>query len=184
MTLNVVERERCCWSAGITTTTKCMIHRKWSEKIRKEWRYPAFVWRKMPCWCQGSEVRTGRLVRDHRKATVSQITTGYNQDVHTYMYTVYICSNILTGHLWSKYMWQQIFWFVSILFLLFFNDWKYTWRCRPVSCTLLEVYFETSSQLVWLSLQVGAYHFFHISTISCQMLLRWVWMWLCPVNVV
>ncbi len=30
----------------------------------------------MPCWCQR---RTGRLVRDDRKATVTQITTRYNQ---------------------------------------------------------------------------------------------------------
>ncbi len=34
------------------------------------------VWTKMPCWCQR---RMGRLVRDDRKATVTQITTRYNQ---------------------------------------------------------------------------------------------------------
>ncbi len=32
----------------------------------------------MPCWCQR---RMGRLVRDDRKATVTQITTRYNQDM-------------------------------------------------------------------------------------------------------
>ncbi len=32
----------------------------------------------MPCWCQR---RMGRLVRDDRKATVTQITTRYNQDL-------------------------------------------------------------------------------------------------------
>ncbi len=31
---------------------------------------------KMPCWCQR---KMGRLVRDDRKATVTQITTRYNQ---------------------------------------------------------------------------------------------------------
>ncbi len=34
------------------------------------------MWTKMPCWCQR---RMGRLVRDDRKATVTQITTRYNQ---------------------------------------------------------------------------------------------------------
>ncbi len=37
---------------------------------------PIVVWMKMPCWCQR---RMGRLVRDDRKATVTQITTRYNQ---------------------------------------------------------------------------------------------------------
>ncbi len=34
------------------------------------------MWTKMPCCCQR---RMGRLVRDDRKATVTQITTRYNQ---------------------------------------------------------------------------------------------------------
>ncbi len=38
----------------------------------------AVVWTKMPCWCQR---RMGRLVRDDRKATVTQITTRYNQSM-------------------------------------------------------------------------------------------------------
>ncbi len=38
--------------------------------------WAAVVWMKRPCWCQR---RMGRLVRDDRKATVSQITTRYNQ---------------------------------------------------------------------------------------------------------
>ncbi len=37
------------------------------------------VWMKMPCWCQR---RMGRLVRDDRKATVTQITSRYNQGMH------------------------------------------------------------------------------------------------------
>ncbi len=35
----------------------------------------AVVWTKMPCWCQR---RMGRLVRDNRQGTVTQITTRYN----------------------------------------------------------------------------------------------------------
>ncbi len=41
------------------------------EKISSEWK-------KMPCWCQR---RMGRLVRDDRKATVTQISTRYNRGV-------------------------------------------------------------------------------------------------------
>ncbi len=40
--------------------------------------WAAVVWTKMPCWCQR---RMGRLVRDERKATVTQITTRYNQGI-------------------------------------------------------------------------------------------------------
>ncbi len=43
---------------------------------RENIQWPAVVWMKMPCWCQR---RIGRLVRDDRKATVTQITTRYNQ---------------------------------------------------------------------------------------------------------
>ncbi len=39
-------------------------------------QWAAVVWTKMPCWCQR---RMDRLVRDDRKATVTQITTRYNQ---------------------------------------------------------------------------------------------------------
>ncbi len=41
-------------------------------------KYPVspVVWTEMPCWCQR---RIGRLVRDDRKATVTQINTRYNQ---------------------------------------------------------------------------------------------------------
>ncbi len=43
-------------------------------KITRQWA--VVVWTKMPCWCQR---RMGRLVRDDRKETVTQITTRYNQ---------------------------------------------------------------------------------------------------------
>ncbi len=43
---------------------------------RENIKWAAVVWTKMPCWCQR---RMGRLVRDDRKATVTQITTRYNQ---------------------------------------------------------------------------------------------------------
>ncbi len=45
---------------------------------RENIQWAAVVWMKMPCWCQR---RMGRLVRDDRKATVTQITTRYNQDI-------------------------------------------------------------------------------------------------------
>ncbi len=45
---------------------------------RENIQWAAVVWMKMPCWCQR---RMGRLVRDDRKATVTQITTRYNQDL-------------------------------------------------------------------------------------------------------
>ncbi len=47
------------------------VYREWSEK-EKIFQWAAVVWTKMPCWCQR---RMGRLVRDDRKATVTQITT-------------------------------------------------------------------------------------------------------------
>ncbi len=43
---------------------------------RENIQWAAVVGMKMPCWCQR---RIGRLVRDDRKATVTQITTRYNQ---------------------------------------------------------------------------------------------------------
>ncbi len=43
---------------------------------RENIQQAAVVWTKIPCWCQS---RMGRLVRDDRKATVTQITTRYNQ---------------------------------------------------------------------------------------------------------
>ncbi len=45
---------------------------------RENIQWAAVVWTKMPCWCQR---RLGRLVRDDRKATVTQITTRYNQSI-------------------------------------------------------------------------------------------------------
>ncbi len=43
---------------------------------RENIQWAAVVWTKMPWWCQR---RMGRLVRDDRKTTVTQITTRYNQ---------------------------------------------------------------------------------------------------------
>ncbi len=43
---------------------------------RENIQWAAVVWTKIPYWCQR---RMGRLVRDDRKATVTQITTRYNQ---------------------------------------------------------------------------------------------------------
>ncbi len=47
---------------------------------RENIQWAAVVWMKMPCWCQRSE-ENGQTVRDDRKATVTQITTRYNQDL-------------------------------------------------------------------------------------------------------
>ncbi len=43
---------------------------------RENIQWAAVVWTKMPCWCQRRMVRK---VRDYRMATVTQITTRYNQ---------------------------------------------------------------------------------------------------------
>ncbi len=43
---------------------------------RENIQWAAVVWMKKPCWCQRRMVR---LVRDDRKATVTQITIRYNQ---------------------------------------------------------------------------------------------------------
>ncbi len=43
---------------------------------RENIQWSAVVWTKIPCWCQRI---MGRLVRDDRKTTVTQITTRYNQ---------------------------------------------------------------------------------------------------------
>ncbi len=45
---------------------------------RENIQWASVVWMKMPCWCQR---RMDRLVRDDRKATVTQITIRYNQGV-------------------------------------------------------------------------------------------------------
>ncbi len=45
-------------------------------RTRENIQWAAVVWTKMSCWCQRI---MGRLVRDDRKVTVTQITTRYNQ---------------------------------------------------------------------------------------------------------
>ncbi len=45
---------------------------------RENIQWAADVWTEMPCWCQR---RMDKLVRDDRKATVTQITTRYNQGI-------------------------------------------------------------------------------------------------------
>ncbi len=45
---------------------------------RENIQWAAVVWTKIPCWCQR---RKGRLVRDDRKTTVTQIATHYNQSM-------------------------------------------------------------------------------------------------------
>ncbi len=60
---------------GSSRTSISRVYREWSEK-EKNIQWASVVWTKMPCWCQR---RMGRLVRDDRKATETQITTRYNQ---------------------------------------------------------------------------------------------------------
>ncbi len=64
-----------CWSTGIFTHNHLLGLQRMVRK-RENIQWAAVVWMKMSCWCQR---RMGRLVRDDRKATVTQITTRYNQ---------------------------------------------------------------------------------------------------------
>ncbi len=57
-----------------STTEPQEHYREFPKKRNIQWA--AVVWTKIPCWCQR---RMGRLVRDDRKATATQITTRYNQ---------------------------------------------------------------------------------------------------------
>lgn len=52
------------------------------EKEIKDAQWAAAEWRKLPCRCQGSEVRTGRLVGDHRKASSSFTPSSYKPNRH------------------------------------------------------------------------------------------------------
>ncbi len=58
---------------GFSCTTSSRVYREWK---RENIQWATVEWTKMPCWCQRS---MGRLVRDDRKATITQITTRYNQ---------------------------------------------------------------------------------------------------------
>ncbi len=68
---------RNCWSTGIFTNKHLQGLQRMVRK-RESIKWVTVLWTKMPCWCQR---RMSRLVRDYRKATVTQITTRYNQDM-------------------------------------------------------------------------------------------------------
>ncbi len=62
---------------GVSHTTISRVYREWSEK-EKIFSEPQLCGRKFLVDFRGQR-RMGRLVRDDRKATVTQITTHYNQ---------------------------------------------------------------------------------------------------------
>ncbi len=62
---------------------------------RENMQWAAVVWTKMPCWCQR---RMGRLVRDDRKATVTQITTRYNQGIQNSISEHTTIQNTISEH--------------------------------------------------------------------------------------
>ncbi len=64
---------------GFSHTTISRVYREWSEK-EKRFSERQLCWRKCLVDVRGQR-RMGRLVKDDRKATVSQITTRYNQDM-------------------------------------------------------------------------------------------------------
>ncbi len=66
-----------CWSTEIFTHNRLLGLQRMVQK-RENIQWAAVVWTKMPCWCQR---RMGRLVRDNRKATVTQITIRYSQGI-------------------------------------------------------------------------------------------------------
>ncbi len=65
------------WSTGIFTHNHLKGLQRMVWKIENI-QWAAVVRMKMPCWCQR---KMGRLVKDDRKATVTLITTRYNQDM-------------------------------------------------------------------------------------------------------
>ncbi len=71
--------KNCWWSTGISRATISRVYREWSEKekISTEWQLSGW---KCLVDVRGQR-RMGRLVRVDRKATVTQITTRYNQGI-------------------------------------------------------------------------------------------------------
>ncbi len=67
-----------CWSTGFSHTTISRVYREWSEKEKISSERQLCGWK---CLVDvRGQRRMGRLVRDDRKTTVTQITTRYNQD--------------------------------------------------------------------------------------------------------
>ncbi len=64
---------------GFSRTTISRVYREWSKQ-EKNIQWAAVVWMKCLVDVRGQR-RMGRLVRDDRKAALSQITTRYNQDI-------------------------------------------------------------------------------------------------------
>lgn len=60
----------------------------------------------MPLWCQGSEVGMGKLVEDRRKATGTQITSGYKQVLQMNFFFFLVTSKALLVK-WHCECWVQ-----------------------------------------------------------------------------
>lgn len=167
MWLNTVQLGSCRWFAQFVVTratTIGVVHRKDKKAVSS-----SCVWGGMPCWCQRSDWADW------------VIATGYNQrQRNIYVYCVYMLKRTHRSLVIKIYVTANV--------LACFNTFPHSfWMMGdiyPKGAGLSGIYplagieasFVTSSQLAWLSLRVGAYIFFHhISRVSCQMLLPWVW---------
>lgn len=65
------------FECGMAITAISRVYREWSQKGKeKKIQWAAAMWKEMPRWSQGLEVRMGSLVGDDGKTTVSERTTG------------------------------------------------------------------------------------------------------------
>lgn len=78
-----------------TTISRVYEGRSKKEGISSEWQ---LCWRKVPSWCQGSEVGMGRLIGDRREATETQNPTARSAAWH------------LWTHANSKPWTERVFW--------------------------------------------------------------------------
>ena len=106
------------------------IYREWSvkETIQKV----AVVWTKMPCWCQRSGENQDRLVRDDRKATVTQITIRYNQVMQNTI-SERTTHRTLKQMGYSSRRPHQVFMFIAKKNIKKYKNWVQFLLCSPTS---------------------------------------------------